>query len=58
MVNKNEMFEGGLVKMDFFLKEEEALNEAADKLAKKEAEEKNAGKVASVVANQKSGSTK
>ncbi len=57
MANKKEMFETGLAKMDFFLKDEDVFNEAADKLAKKEAAERNAEKAA-VIANQKASASK
>ena len=58
MANKKEMFESGLAKMDFFLKGDDVFNEAAEKLAKKEAAEKKVENVSNIVANQKAGSSK
>jgi len=51
-------FEEAIAKMDFFLKEKNMFDAAVDELAERESAGKKSEKVASVVANQKSGSTK
>ncbi|MBP3615555.1 MAG: hypothetical protein IJ473_00345 [Alphaproteobacteria bacterium] len=58
MANKNEMFEGGVVKLDFLAKEESDFNKAMAKINEKATAEKNAQDMANVVAGQKRGSSK
>ncbi len=53
MANKNEMFEGGVVKLDFLGKSEDDFNKAMTEINKKAAAEKNAEKMAKAVVNQK-----
>ena len=60
MANKNEMFEGGLVKLGslFSATTDAEFDKASSEIAKKVETEKNAEKVASIISNQKGASSK
>ncbi len=58
MANKNEMFEGGVVKLDFLAKSEDVFNKAMTEISKKAAAEKKAENFATVAATQKDASSK